>query len=199
MRAIDYWTRGRCLLGMGGKWTAYVLSVHVIWSICTPIALAESLLPGRAREPWLRTRGLVIAAVVFVLACALLTAGALATKPIFRPTLPQMITTGVVALVLVVAAFAIRPGDPRRRLPGAVPSVPVFFVGALVAAGAVVAYGWSSFFLTPIVGSTDPVIVRVGNVVYCLVALVILVPAYRTVRATPSVTVARADQSAAAE
>ncbi|WP_405161951.1 hypothetical protein OG203_37450 [Nocardia sp. NBC_01499] len=218
------------VLGMGGKWTVFVLSLHVIWSICAPIAVAESLFPARARAPWLRIRGMIVAGVVFVLGCALLSVGALNTEPKFRPTVAQMVVTGVVAVVFVGAALAARSGGARRS--GTVPPVLVIFGAALLAAsvvvrsghwlngwvgaavilvtealavaalwvfgrraewglpetlatasGAFVAYGWSSFLGTPIVGSTDQVIARVGNVVYCLVALVVLLIAWRRVRA----------------
>ncbi|WP_436763583.1 hypothetical protein [Streptosporangium sp. V21-05] len=47
---------------------------------------------------------------------------------------------------------------------------------------AVVAYAWSSFFLTPIAGTTDPVVARVGNVVHTLIAVAILVLAARRLR-----------------
>jgi hypothetical protein len=45
----------------------YVLSLQVIWSICTPIALVESMFSSRRTEPWLRTPGLIIIAVLYVL------------------------------------------------------------------------------------------------------------------------------------
>ena len=47
------------------------LALHTVWSICTPIALVESF--DRTGGPWLRTRGLIAVAAVFVLASALLT------------------------------------------------------------------------------------------------------------------------------
>ncbi|MER5646312.1 hypothetical protein [Streptosporangium sp. NPDC002524] len=226
-------------LGMGAKWTVYVLSLHVIWSVCTSIALAETLFPSRARVPWLRTRGLVVTSVVFLITVALYWAGALYAAgttpgvPVFRPSAPQMIATAVTAVALVVAAFAVRPNATASRPSGFVPSPLLVFAGSLVAAsavrqsahhlhgwvsvavclsaeivavaalwwygrrrgwgppqvfaaasGAVVAYAWSSFFLTPIVGTTDPVVARVGNVVYTLIAVAILALAARRLRGT---------------
>jgi hypothetical protein len=47
-------------LYLGGM--VYVLSLHVIWSICTPIALVESMFLSRRTEPWLLTPGLIIIA-----------------------------------------------------------------------------------------------------------------------------------------
>ena len=40
-------------LGMGAWWTLWMLMVHGIWSISTPIALIEACVPDRARTPWL--------------------------------------------------------------------------------------------------------------------------------------------------
>ncbi|MGS2648242.1 hypothetical protein [Streptosporangium sp. G12] len=226
-------------LGMGAKWTVYVLSLHVIWSVCAPIALAETLFPSRARVPWLRTRGLVVTSVVFLLTVALYWAGAFYAAgttpgaPVFRPSAHQMTATAVAAVVLVVAAFAVRPDATSSGLPGSVPSPLLVFTGSLVvtsvvrqsahhlhgwvsvvvclsaeivavaalwwygrrrewgpsqvfaaASGAVVAYAWASFFLTPIVGTTDPVIARVGNAVFTLIAVVILALAARRLRGT---------------
>src|SRR6478609_3197413 len=38
-------------LGIGLPWTIFVLTLHVVWSIATPIAVAEAVFPER--EPWL--------------------------------------------------------------------------------------------------------------------------------------------------
>ncbi|GAA3002440.1 hypothetical protein [Streptosporangium longisporum] len=226
-------------LGMGAEWTVYVLSLHVVWSICTPIALAETLFPDRARVPWLRTRGLVVTATVFLLTVALYGAGTLYSTwtgtgvPVFRPSASQMIATAVAAVLLVLAAFAVRPGVETSRLPGSVPSPVLVLAGSLVlasvvrqsadqlpgwvsvvvclsaevaavaalwwygrrrgwgpahvlaaASGAVAAYAWSGFLLTPIVGTTDPVVARAGNVLFTLVAVAILALAARRLRDT---------------
>jgi hypothetical protein len=61
--------------------TVYVLSLHVIWSICTPIALVECMFPDRRTVTWLRTPGLIIVAVVYVLG---VTAAAATTWATFR-------------------------------------------------------------------------------------------------------------------
>ncbi|MFI6509625.1 hypothetical protein ACIBCT_18620 [Streptosporangium sp. NPDC050855] len=226
-------------LGMGAEWTVYVLSLHVVWSICTPIALTETLFPDRARVPWLRTRGLVVTSVVFLLTVALYGAGTLYSTwtgtgvPMFRPSAAQMIATAVAAVVLVLAAFAVRPGAVTSRLPGSVPSPVLVLAGSLLlasvvrqsadhlpgwvsvvvclsaevaavaalrryghrrgwgpahvlaaASGAVVAYAWSGFLLTPIVGTTDPVVARAGNVLFTLVAVAVLALAARRLGTT---------------
>ena len=42
-------------LGIGLPWTIFVLTLHVVWSLATPIAVAESVFPEE--EPWLGPRG----------------------------------------------------------------------------------------------------------------------------------------------
>ena len=54
-------------LGIGVWWTLWMLMVHAIWSISTPIALIEACVPERARTPWLGRVGLVVTVVVFLL------------------------------------------------------------------------------------------------------------------------------------
>ena len=52
-------------LGMGAWWTLWMLNVHPVWSIATPIVLAEGLFPNRAHRPWLGRIGCVIVCIVF--------------------------------------------------------------------------------------------------------------------------------------
>ena len=44
---------------------------HVIYSFCAPIAVAEAWRPATARTPWLGLRGIVVAAVLYLLAAVL--------------------------------------------------------------------------------------------------------------------------------
>ena len=53
-------------LGMGAWWTLWMLMVHGLWSISTPIALVEACVPDRARTPWLGRVGLAIVVAVFL-------------------------------------------------------------------------------------------------------------------------------------
>jgi hypothetical protein len=91
-------------LGIAGPWTVFVLTLHVVWSIATPIALVEAL--SGNREPWLkRSFGVVIALYVV---------GALGTFAIsyafgshFLASPMQMTTAAVIAAALAVAAFTL--------------------------------------------------------------------------------------------
>src|SRR5215469_4072761 len=56
------------VLGIGGWWTIFVLTLHTVWSISTSIALVEACAPARATTPWLRWPGLALVSVLFTLA-----------------------------------------------------------------------------------------------------------------------------------
>jgi hypothetical protein len=72
-------------LGIAVPWTVHVLSLHVIWSICTPIALVECVVPDRRMTPWLRPRGLVVVAVLYGLGVAATVVVTQVTYPTSRP------------------------------------------------------------------------------------------------------------------
>jgi hypothetical protein len=97
-------------LGIGGWWTLWMLMVHGIWSISTPIALVEACVPDRARTPWLGRVGLVVVAIVFLLgACA--NTGIGYKQDHYLASMAQFVGGAVVIVLLVVAAFLI----PQRR------------------------------------------------------------------------------------
>ncbi len=97
-------------LGIGAWWTLWMLMVHGIWSISTPIALVEASVPDRARTPWLGRWGLVVAALVFVFgACANTAIGY--RQDHYLASMAQFVGAAVIIVLLVVSAFLI----PQRR------------------------------------------------------------------------------------
>jgi len=58
-------------LGIAIPWTIFVLTIHTVWSISTPIALVEESTRSRRTQPWLRTRGLIVTAALFLLGCVI--------------------------------------------------------------------------------------------------------------------------------
>ncbi len=114
-------------LGIGAWWTLWMLMVHGIWSISTPIALVEACVPDRARTPWLGRVGLVVVVLVFLFgACASTAIGY--KQDHFLASKAQFIGAAVAIALLVVTAFLI----PVRREDapgGTVPSA--WIVGAL--------------------------------------------------------------------
>jgi hypothetical protein len=101
-------------LGIAIPWTVYVLSLHVIWSICTPIALVECMFPRRRTESWLRTPGLIIVGAVYVIGVV---AAFATTWVVYRyvASPSRLIGAAVVAVVLIVAGVLLtRVRCPER-------------------------------------------------------------------------------------
>jgi hypothetical protein len=121
-------------LGIAIPWTIFVLTIHTVWSIATPIAIVEESTRGRREEPWLRRFGLVVAAVLFGLGALLVTATSYADGHYLAPV-PNLVAATVVALTLIVVAFRL----PRRRPADAAGGVPAggWFFSLVLAAGAV--------------------------------------------------------------
>ena len=108
-------------LGIGAWWTLWMLMVHGIWSISTPIALVEACVPDRARTPWLGRVGLVVVAIVFLFGA---TAAALMQykQDPFLASKAQFAVAAVVIVLMVVAAFIIPAGrgdEARGNAPSA--------------------------------------------------------------------------------
>jgi len=94
-------------LGIGTWWTLWMLMVHGIWSISTPIALVEACVPDRARTPWLGRAGMLIVAVTFLFgACATTAIGY--RQDHFVASMAQFAAAAVVILLLAILAFRLR-------------------------------------------------------------------------------------------
>ncbi|HEX4212622.1 MAG TPA: hypothetical protein VIA06_04750 [Candidatus Dormibacteraeota bacterium] len=100
-------------------WCVYVLSLHVVWSISTPILIAEGVSGDRRRTPWLGRIGLAVVAILFVLGCVITIAVTLVSE---RP--PFVAAPGELAAVVVLAALAVAAAFVlfRRRQPGSMPA-----------------------------------------------------------------------------
>ncbi|MBO9576938.1 MAG: hypothetical protein J7494_14500 [Sphingobium sp.] len=91
-------------LGTGLPWLLYVIGIHVVWSMATPIALTNSLFPEKRRAPWLRWWGMAI--LVLLYAGAMVAAGnyQLQTSH-FVATRGELIAVGVVVAALVAGGL----------------------------------------------------------------------------------------------
>ncbi|MFI6299353.1 hypothetical protein ACIBEJ_47720 [Nonomuraea sp. NPDC050790] len=100
-------------LGISVPWSVYVLSIHSVWSIFTPIVLVETLYSDR-RGPWLRTRGLIFNTLGYLVGAGILFF-AMYSNPdndAFLLSAGQLVGTVVVVAALIAFAFATRG---RRR------------------------------------------------------------------------------------
>lgn len=128
-------------LGTGLPWAVFVLTLHVVWSIATPVALVEASWPDR--EPWLGRIGLAVTAVVLLLGAAVIFAVSWSTSGFVAPV-GRLSGVALLAVITAVAAFRMprltQPWPPGPVLPAAVAST--------VAASAFQLlhhYGWQIF------------------------------------------------------
>lgn len=112
-------------LGMGAPWTVFVISLHVVWSICTPIAIVEawygSRRPNRQRndaigqpatESWLGPVGVTVCIVVLLIGAAgTFAESTLAAAPVFLAHPGQLIGAAVAAALAVVGAITLLRRD----------------------------------------------------------------------------------------
>lgn len=117
------------VLGTSLNWAVFVLTIHVVWSISTPILIAEGVAGARRTTPWLGRPGVGVAAALFVVGCAITVAISLFQSPFVAP-LPQLLAAVVLAAAAVAVGFgAFRAGAARARVPGWTP--PVWLAGLL--------------------------------------------------------------------
>lgn len=112
------------VIGIGLPWTVFVLTLHVVWSIATPIALVEGIWPGR--KPWGGRVALGVTTGLLVLG-ALAIAGVSWASSGFLADPAQLIGSAVLTIVVVVVALrlplVVEPRPMRPLLPAAVLSL----------------------------------------------------------------------------
>ncbi|QAY60143.1 hypothetical protein ET475_09165 [Microbacterium protaetiae] len=99
-------------LGTAGPWLVFVLTLHVVWSIGSPIAVMEGAYGDR---PWIRHAGwLAVPAALFVFgATAILAFSGLTSG--YWETAAELIVSLLIVAALVVGAFVVVPRVQRRR------------------------------------------------------------------------------------
>lgn len=107
-------------LGISAFYLLVFVVGHAVWSIGTPIALIEALVPDRAEEPWLGVPGLLVTTGLYLAGSAMIYTE-LRTTEGYDASAPQLVVAAVAALGLVVAAFTV---PLRRPTEGAGPAVP---------------------------------------------------------------------------
>lgn len=122
-RLLDYGYVPR--LGTSLNWCTLVLTIHVVWSIATPILIAEGVAGERRTAPWLRTPGTIVTALLFVLGCAATAAFSFKASP-FVATKAQFLVAGLLLVLALAGVFLIDSRGARGAASPAPPLVAVF-------------------------------------------------------------------------
>jgi hypothetical protein len=119
-------------LGFGAYPASVFIVGHVIWSYCIPIAFVEALHPPLSKWPWLSWPGLIVTALLYLGAAALVLSDHFRNEK-DHASVAQV--TGSLVVVALLVAFAFTVG--RRQHPArdaAVPKPLVVGVLSLIAA-----------------------------------------------------------------
>lgn len=120
-------------LGIGAWCTTYVIGLHVIWSVCVPIAIVEALFPTVGAAPWLGWIGRSVFGLLLILGIAAIALGTYQIEH-FAATSGQFIAAGLVLVAFIAAALGLRFGGARKQDPTTVaPSPQVVGVFCFVA------------------------------------------------------------------
>ncbi|MFZ0216562.1 MAG: hypothetical protein WAM30_11570 [Candidatus Dormiibacterota bacterium] len=157
-------------LGTSLHWDLFVLSLHVVWSIATPVLVAEGIAGERRTTPWLGRVGLVVAAALFAFGVVVTTLFGFVSSPFVAST-PQFAAAGALIVVAIVVAFA----GFRRRPEKAVASASNWLLAGGIALISLVLT--SAFEITyqslPAAGAS-PLVATAGSTA-CLIVLCAIV------------------------
>ncbi len=120
--------------GIGGWWTVFVLTLHTVWSISTPVLLAEALWPERASEPWLGKVGIVVAGLLFALGAVAFTLMSY-KRDHFVASKTQFLVSALACVLTIVMALRV-PKPSAAREPGPVPAAWMVGLGSLIVCSA---------------------------------------------------------------
>ena len=137
--------------GINWVYFLWALGYESVWVVLVPVQLTELLFPSRREQPWLRTRGLVIASLVFVLGACMAWYGwtqrarvMIFHMPPYSPPPRYLAAALAVFVLLILAAYAMPSAHSRHNevSPNAAPS-PVL-LGMIVT---VLGSAWAAFVL----------------------------------------------------
>jgi hypothetical protein len=108
-------------LGTSLDWVVFVLTLHIVWSVASCIAIAEGLAGSRWATPWLGRIGLAVTVFLFLLGCTLTTIFTSKTFP-FVASSRQFAGVAIAAVASIVTALKFFGGS-GARVHGSVPAV----------------------------------------------------------------------------
>lgn len=153
-------------LGLAGPWTMFMVGVHTVFSISTPIAVMETLAGSRRTTPWLGKIGFTVTSVLY--GAIILSAGVAVIALGGFASAPQLIGAGVVIAAIIVVGLRL-PGHTTGRTPrpGRAPSPWVAGAFALVAGSVfVLLYAVDPTGLSPWLAEAIPLPAWLSVIIY---------------------------------
>jgi len=129
------------LWGLNLVYLLFMLGFESVWIVVVPVRLTELFFPKQASQPWLRLRGIIISAVVFLLGSRIAWYGwtqqarpRLHAAPYHPPVALLALGFGLIALLIVAAYLARNIGvaksdDSRPTSPAWLAGVVAFVMG----------------------------------------------------------------------
>lgn len=138
----------------GVNWAYFLWAVgyESVWVVLLPVKLTELLFPDKRNTPWLRRRGRIIAAIVFLIGCRAAWYGwtqrarvKIFHMPPYSPPASHLVLGIVMILLLVLLAYVLpeRLGESSRSAPTAV-GVGIIFCVLGAPWAAYVLFGWGA-------------------------------------------------------
>ena len=145
--------------GVNSVYLLWALGYWSVWVVLIPVQLTSLLFPGRRSNCWLRTRGLVIVSIIFVLGSFIAWYGwtqrarvKIFHMPPYTPSSAALLTGIAAILLLIFAAYVLPVSESREKSPTSrfapspwVVRLVCFVLGAPWSAFILVGFG---FFLT---------------------------------------------------
>lgn len=130
------------LWGLNLVYLLFMLGYESIWVVVVPVQLTELFFPRQSSQPWLRIRGIIISAIIFLLGCRIAWYGwtqqarpRLHAAP-YHPPLALLALGFALIALLIVAAYLVRnfalpkSDDPRTTIPAWAAGITAFVMGA---------------------------------------------------------------------
>lgn len=122
-------------LGIAIPWTVFVLALHTVWSISTPVAIVEECTGSRRTHPWLGVVGLIVTALLFTAGSVFTFAISYTTNGHFMASPAQLGISAAIVVGLVAVAFRLPHLTPRYGVAVQAPAPWLVFTVAMVAGG----------------------------------------------------------------
>ncbi|OSY89545.1 hypothetical protein WH52_02625 [Tenacibaculum holothuriorum] len=93
-------------LGTSFNYAIFIITLHTVWSMSAPIAIAEGFAGKRSREPWLHTSELIVVGIFSILGLAG-TAISTIKRFDFIASIPQYISIVLSIFLIIFIAFKV--------------------------------------------------------------------------------------------